>query len=276
MSVKDQLRQIETHLQNIIESAAAKLVAAPDLKNLLANELVTAMAADLLQDSDRVLAPNHFVVRLAPNVARELQQNPSLLASLAKTIEDQGQEAGLTFSSTPNITILEDQDLSPAEIRTSARRILGPTESTRSLDIERAGEPPQIPANAFLIINGNQVFPLTQPVVNIGRRIDNNMVIDDASISRLHAQLRAIDEHFVIFDLDSTGGTFVNGQKVKRSVLYPGDVIALAAVQLVYGQDAPRPLDEAPSYNQPAHVDDKKTVTRGGERPKNDAKPAAE
>ena len=68
-----------------------------------------------------------------------------------------------------------------------------------------------------------------------------DLVIDDPRISRNHAQLRAIKGRYVIFDLNSTGGTFVNAQRTSQSVLYPGDVISLAGVPLIYGQDNPPP-----------------------------------
>jgi pSer/pThr/pTyr-binding forkhead associated (FHA) protein len=98
-----------------------------------------------------------------------------------------------------------------------------------------------IPDNAFLIIEGVKVHPLTETVVNIGRRLENNLVIDDPRVSRNHAQLRAIKGRFVLFDLNSTGGTFVNGQRTSQTVLYPGDVISLAGVALIFGQDNPPP-----------------------------------
>ena len=41
---------------------------------------------------------------------------------------------------------------------------------------------------------------------------------------------------YVIFDLQSTGGTTVNGHRVVQQTLTPGDVIALAGVSLVYGK----------------------------------------
>jgi pSer/pThr/pTyr-binding forkhead associated (FHA) protein len=90
---------------------------------------------------------------------------------------------------------------------------------------------------AFFIVNGTEVFPLDRPVLNIGRRPDNQLVIDDPRVSRVHAQLRAIRGRYVIFDLDSTGGTFVNNQPVRQSVLYTGDVVSLAGVPLVFGQE---------------------------------------
>jgi pSer/pThr/pTyr-binding forkhead associated (FHA) protein len=82
-----------------------------------------------------------------------------------------------------------------------------------------------IPEEAFLIIDGVKVFPLSESVVNIGRRLDNHLVIDDVRVSRCHAQLRAINSRYVIFDLNSSGGTFINGRKMTQAVLYPGDVI---------------------------------------------------
>ena len=41
----------------------------------------------------------------------------------------------------------------------------------------------------------------------------------------------------MLYDLGSTGGTFVNGQGVQECVLRPGDVISLAGVSLIYGED---------------------------------------
>jgi pSer/pThr/pTyr-binding forkhead associated (FHA) protein len=127
-----------------------------------------------------------------------------------------------------------------------------------------------IPENAFLIIEGVKVHPLNESVVNIGRRLENQLVIDDPRVSRNHAQLRAIKGRFVLFDLNSTGGTFVNGQRTSQTVLYPGDVISLAGVALIFGQDNPpsrsdvsntSPLGLEPGMNErPTAVMDQNTV----------------
>ena len=106
---------------------------------------------------------------------------------------------------------------------------------------EETEEGDNVPENAFLIIEGVKVHPLREAVVNIGRRLENQLVIDDPRVSRNHAQLRAIKGRFVLFDLNSTGGTFVNGQRTSQTVLYPGDVISLAGVALIFGQDNPPP-----------------------------------
>lgn len=102
-------------------------------------------------------------------------------------------------------------------------------------------DPVRIPEDAFVIVDGVKVIPLTTPLVRIGRRLENNLVLDDPRVSRTHAELRAINGRYVLFDLNSTGGTFVNGLRITQSVVYPGDVISLAGVNLVYGQKNPPP-----------------------------------
>lgn len=89
--------------------------------------------------------------------------------------------------------------------------------------------------------------------MNVGRRLENHLVIDDPRISRNHAQLRAINGRYVLFDLNSTGGSFVNGQRTSQTVLYPGDVISLAGVALIFGQDTPPPrpdLDDTSPHSK--------------------------
>jgi hypothetical protein len=98
------------------------------------------------------------------------------------------------------------------------------------------GSASSIPLEAYLVVDGVKVIPLTQAVVSIGRRIENTVVLDDPRVSRAHAQLRAINGRYVLFDLDSRGGCFINSVRVTQSILYPGDVISLAGVTLIYGQ----------------------------------------
>ena len=98
-----------------------------------------------------------------------------------------------------------------------------------------------LPEDTFVILDGTRVVPLNQTVVNIGRRIENTIVVDDPRVSRTHAQLRAINGRYIIFDLNSMGGTFVNGKKVNQSILYSGDVISLAGADFIYGQRNPPP-----------------------------------
>ncbi len=99
-----------------------------------------------------------------------------------------------------------------------------------------AAESPRLP-KAFLVVDGSRYVPLDRTVINIGRRRDNTIVLDDRRVSRQHCQLRFRFGEFVLYDLGSRGGTFVNNIRVSESVLRPGDVISLAGVPLVYFVD---------------------------------------
>ena len=96
-----------------------------------------------------------------------------------------------------------------------------------------------IPPNAIFLMEDGKSYPLVQAVINVGRMLDNDLVIDDPRVSRHHAQLRAVDGHFVLLDTNSTGGIFVNGRRVTETIMYPNDSISLAGVILIFHQDEP-------------------------------------
>ena len=98
-----------------------------------------------------------------------------------------------------------------------------------------------IPPHACFVMEAGRTYPLVEAIVNIGRMLDNHLVIDDPRVSRHHAQLRAVEGHFVLFDLNSTGGIFVNGRRITETILYPHDIISLAGALLTYQQDDPLP-----------------------------------
>ncbi len=92
------------------------------------------------------------------------------------------------------------------------------------------------------MVNGADLFPLNRPVISIGRRIDNALVINDPRVSRSHAEVRCFRGRFVVFDMGSSGGTYVNGKRIAHTIVYDGDIISLAGVQVVFRQSSmPRP-----------------------------------
>jgi hypothetical protein len=66
-------------------------------------------------------------------------------------------------------------------------------------------------------------------ILTIGRAGDNHLVIKVPSISSRHCAIRKLpDESFLIEDLDSSNGTFLNGKRIKQTILKPGDSLTLA------------------------------------------------
>jgi hypothetical protein len=238
MDLKGQLSRLESRLQILIEGSAALLFSGRQTSHDLAFHLVEALRNAIRVAPDgEAIAPDVFTLLAHPDHCRVLQADPAVLDELAHSLRQAGQEAGLHFLSPPVVRLASSPELNLGEIRVTTQASQADLPETDALKLERSQSLEAIPENAFLIVDGTQIFPLTQMVVNIGRRPDNQLVIDDPRISRLHAQLRASQGRYMIFDLDSLGGTWVNGARVHQCALYSGDVISLSGVPLVFGQD---------------------------------------
>jgi|GEM_PF-2891388 len=71
-----------------------------------------------------------------------------------------------------------------------------------------------------------KVFPLTKPVIRIGRQLNNDIVIPAKTVSGRHAQIEFREGRFYLTDLHSSNGTFLNKQKLEGEVLLKsGDVV---------------------------------------------------
>ena len=86
-----------------------------------------------------------------------------------------------------------------------------------------------------------QVFDLS-PVsaTSLGRSKANDLVLDDVSVSSQHCRIRPEDGAFVLLDLKSTNGTFVNERRVTSHKLAEGDVIRVGEMQLQFRTDQRR------------------------------------
>ena len=78
----------------------------------------------------------------------------------------------------------------------------------------------------------------------IGRTTDNDMQVDSKFVSRHHMQLVTTIDGCVVEDLNSTNGVYLNGKRVRRHKLQPGDVIKLGTHELTYTR-ADLPEDHA-------------------------------
>lgn len=84
------------------------------------------------------------------------------------------------------------------------------------------------PAFTFRILPGN--------IKTIGRSAGAEFTVEAAMVSRLHCQLSAGATALEVVDLDSTNGTFVNGARVDRATLKPGDRLGVGRVELIVGR----------------------------------------
>lgn len=95
---------------------------------------------------------------------------------------------------------------------------------------------------AYLIAQDEQLrYPVTRTIWRIGRSRDNEMTLNDSSISRRHAEIQRDNKgNFILLDTNSSNGVFVNNEKVTVHQLKEGDMIEIGDVCLRFTQ---RPID---------------------------------
>jgi pSer/pThr/pTyr-binding forkhead associated (FHA) protein len=88
-----------------------------------------------------------------------------------------------------------------------------------------------VPERTFRILPGG--------VRTIGRATAADFIVDEALVSRVHCRLTVLpDGDLELADLESTNGTFVNGERIERVRLDPGDRVQVGRVEMVALRDA--------------------------------------
>lgn len=83
------------------------------------------------------------------------------------------------------------------------------------------------------IFSGDRYY-LDEPVVSIGRRTSNNICLKDRFVSRHHCLIRNQGDNYIIGDLNSANGTYVNGERVKAGALKEGSLIEIGASRFLF------------------------------------------
>jgi hypothetical protein len=257
---KGRLSRLEAQMEALVEGTFARLFA-----GRLHPRDIGLQLARALEDSAAAGRPAvRYAVRLNPADAQALLgEQPRLAEILAQDLVTAAREAKFTLPDVPDVLILPDPLLKPRSVTVTAESAsLTDTAAAAPLPTAPVAEAPAAAPRAFLILEGERTVPLTQAIIGLGRRLDNHIILDDPRVSRAHAQLRLRFSRYVLYDLGSTGGTFVNGQRVQECVLRPGDVISLAGVPVIYGEDEAGPSadpDDAHS-GRPRHRPDFPTL----------------
>jgi pSer/pThr/pTyr-binding forkhead associated (FHA) protein len=105
-------------------------------------------------------------------------------------------------------------------------------------------------------------FPIQDPRVTIGREADNLIQLPHEKISKHHAAIRQAGAGWVLEDLQSTNGVFVNGQRVEGRELKDGDQVRIGPFQFFFEMNVPSD-DWVPSHiiDMSSHVHDE-TIQR--------------
>lgn len=117
---------------------------------------------------------------------------------------------------------------------------------------------PDIPRQpwAWLRLRGENKpgFPLNKGQVVVGRDVRCEIMLNHSSVSRKHAEIVRLAEGYLLRDLNSANGTFVNGQRVQEYLMQDGDRIQFGDVQMAFQAPKRPEVSEVDEDGEPISV----------------------
>jgi hypothetical protein len=217
----------------------------------IARRLFRAMDESAVAGLDGLMVPNVYRVFLHP---REFEPYAALAAPLVAELESslraRAAELGGRFPGAVRVTLDARDEITPGGIYVEAR--LAPDEPADAGASSGPAHPvsdgdtriyrrrdPVLPALRLRVRAGpsgaaGREFSLDRPVMTVGRRPDQDIVLDDPGVSRVHARIEITADGASILDLESTNGTLVNGRPSGSAQvpLRPGDRVQIGTVLL--------------------------------------------
>ena len=241
------LRSIEHRIESIVEGVFGRAfrthVQPVELARKLAKEMDEAKSVSV----SRVYVPNEYTLYLCPSDREQFASyEDSLLTELSDYLSEHARREGYALLSTPAVLIEEDEDLGVGEFGIATRMVqperpqapvppdvLPAGSPERDEDLPPAGRHSRADARRPRCSwSGGRRHELDDRVVVIGRSSGCDITVDDANVSRRHAEIRPEDGAYWIVDLGSTNGVTVNGERVERARLAPEDTVLLGTTEV--------------------------------------------
>lgn len=213
---------------------------------------LTRAAARAMEASAQVTArglqvANHYVLGLHPNDFQAFASwRETMERELGDYLQQYAVQRGWHCVGRPRVELQADPAAPLARPRVSATAdetpapppptLIGRLPDATSVMLPAAEPPPPVPtaaaALAWLEREGCPLWPMEKASVQIGRAPGNDLVLDDAGVSRYHARIDIVGGTFVLFDLASSNGTWYQGRAVTEQPLGEGDSFSLGRLPI--------------------------------------------
>jgi FhaA, N-terminal domain/FHA domain len=253
------LRSIEQKIEALFEGVFGRAFRTNVQPVELARKLAKEMDEHRVVSVSRVYVPNEYTVYLSPDDRQQFDgYENSLLSELEEYLSEHAQRESYALLTPARVGLETDDDLALGEFGIATRMVQprhghrgdGPDEQVESgatmiykpvapPDATEAASPEELGVErevAVLTWSGRRLRMDKRSVV-IGRSRECDIQIDDANVSRRHAELRQEGTSFWIVDLDSTNGLEVNGRRVKRAKLEPGDAFTIGSTEVTFSTE---------------------------------------
>jgi hypothetical protein len=252
------LRNLEAKLGGLVEGAFGRAFKTSVQPVELAHKLAKEMEENQVVSVSRVYVPNHYRVFLSPQDREQFSTyEPALRKELSDYLLEHARHEGLALTSRPQIELMTDDRLGVGEFGIQAQLLSPPEEEepagpvaapsagdfghTMVYSPDRAArvlEAEGAPAGGrALLVGEGRRSVLSGDRVLVGRSRECEVVLADPNVSRRHAELWRDGGRWAIADLGSTNGIKVNGRRVDRAALDPGDRITLGVTELTFELD---------------------------------------
>ncbi len=250
------LSRFEEFAEKLVEGTFQKLSRQRLEPVEIARRLSRAMEDNQAISAGKVFVPNLYRVGLHPKTFQEFVSfKEPLEEELASYLADEAERQGFHFIGRPHVVVREETQVQPGRLSIHAELAGGGT-AAHEVDVTQALHADEIQAAAqagypasgetLELVIGERVLPLNDPPINIGRSLENDVIVQSRGVSRRHAQIVFRHGRWLLRDLDSTHGTRVNGRTVQECVLRTGDTIVFGDVTAELRQAPPTTPDEEP------------------------------
>lgn len=236
MAINDRLTKFEKLARNLVEGSFDRPLGQQKLVREMARQIASAVERSAVVDGP---APSYSIHLHHDTLEELLQASPELPHLLNKYLLEITLEYDLGPPGAARVKLVPDEQTTQDQVfvRADSGELL--RENTVKGDLlEDVQDQKAIKkTDAFLILDGKRHIQLRRPLVTIGRHLESDIVLEDPSVSRQHAQLRWRYGRYMILDLGSKAGTLVNNRSIAQCLLKNGDVIKLGQTSLIYGEE---------------------------------------
>ena len=253
------LRSIEQKIEGLFEGMFGRAFRTHVQPVELARKLGKEMDEHRTISVSRVYVPNEYSVYLSESDREQFAgYEGSLIGELQDYLVEHARRETYAMLTPPKVLMHSDADLAIGEFGIATRMVqpegkLGPQLDEPASQVEAGAtmiykaKPPQpteaasavelgVEEDRFALTMNGRAHALEGNKVVLGRSKDCDVRVEDANVSRRHAELRREGSDWWLVDLDSTNGTELNGRRVSRSKLSDGDTITLGEAQLAFGK----------------------------------------
>jgi hypothetical protein len=247
------LRNLEAKLEGLFEGAFSRTFKSKVQPVEIARKLAKEMQDNKTVSISRTYVPNQYIVYLSPDDRSQFEgYEDGVKKELSDYLLETARSEGLALLTRPTVDFETDERLNLGEFGIQALLVRPPEEEgaaeigdpepadfghTMVYSVDREARRMDAPA-AFggraMLVGGGKRTVLSGERVTIGRSRECDVTLDDANVSRRHAELRREGPSWVVADLGSTNGVKVNGHRVSQQPLQPGDEITLGIERLVF------------------------------------------